>query len=236
MVLLRNLGIVCYFYTWCAWDCKGVELDLCLRLFSEKYRSSFSQGPPPTIIFRKMFRNNNIQICDSLPRTVFDHRSLLGSWDPGLSTAATLNARRHAALAVLSLRLRAVTVCSKGQFPPHMKVFRSSRGAALLSPLCPFVGVDSILLFVGCFHVFLRLCLSTLFIYLLWVVISPVVVDVRSQSFISIHYSLQVLVCHFTSWSCLSCSCIFVSCLSLLWIPSVCALVFVSCRVCDQES
>ena len=27
----------------------------------------------------------------------------------------------------------------------------------------------------------------------------------------------------------------FVSCLPLLWIPFVCALIFVSCRVCDKE-
>ena len=112
--------------------------------------------------------------CDSLPRTVFDHRSLLGSWDPGLSTAATLNARRHAVLAVVSLRLRAVTVCSKGQFSRYMKVFRSSLGNAVQSHLC--------LLFVGCFHVFRRLCLSTPLSYFLWVVSPPVVVDVRSPT------------------------------------------------------
>ena len=138
-----------------------------------------------------MFLKQQHAKCDSLPRTVFDHRSLLGSWDPGLSTAATLNARRHAALAVLSLRLRAVTVCSKGKFSRYMKVFRSSLGNAVQSHLCPFVWVDFILLFVGCFHVFRRLCLSTPLPYFLWVVIPPVAVDVRSPTpFISFQFTI----------------------------------------------
>ena len=167
LVLMHTIGIICYFYTWCAWDCRGVELDLCLRLFSEKHRSSFSQSPPPTIIVHKMFPNNNMQKCDSLPRTIFDHRSLLGSWDPGSSTAATLNARRHAALAVLSLRLRAVTVCSKGQFPRYMKVSSLRLEApfcltcVLLCELISFCSLSVVFMFSGvcaCPHLSPTLC------------------------------------------------------------------------------
>ena len=105
--------------------------------------------------------------CDSLPRTIFDHRSLLGSWDPGLSTAATLNARRHAALAVLSPRLRAVTVCSKGQFPRYMKVSSLRLEApfcltcVLLCELISFCSLSVVFMFSGvcaCPHLSPTLC------------------------------------------------------------------------------
>ena len=82
------------------------------------------------------------------------------------------------------------------------------------------------------------LCLSTLLSYLLWVVIPPVVVDVRSPN---IHFNTIVskflfvilllgLVCLVRVLS------FFASCLPLLWIPCVCAFVFVNCRVCGQDS